>query len=56
MRDLNKVYPRFKQGRKAGNNTLGIMQPSLITLNEDGTVTGELDSSSTLIPMSAKLS
>ena len=31
--------------QKAGNNTLGIMQPSLITLNEDGTVTGELDGS-----------
>ncbi len=31
--------------QKAGNNTLGIMQPSQITLNEDGTVTGELDGS-----------
>lgn len=31
--------------QKAGNNTLGIMQPSKITLNEDGTVTGELEGS-----------
>lgn len=29
----------------AGSNTLGIMQPSKITLNEDGTVTGELEGS-----------
>ncbi|MDE6622388.1 MAG: glycoside hydrolase family 43 protein [Lachnospiraceae bacterium] len=28
-----------------GSNTLGIMQPSKITLNEDGTVTGELEGS-----------
>ena len=31
--------------QKAGNSTLGIMQPSKITLNEDGTVTGELEGS-----------
>ena len=31
--------------QKACSNTLGIMQPSQITLNEDGTVTGELDGS-----------
>lgn len=28
--------------QKAGSSTLGIMQPSKITLNEDGTVSGEL--------------
>ena len=27
---------------RSGSSTVGIMQPSKITLNEDGTVTGEL--------------
>ncbi len=30
---------------KAGSSTVGIMKPSKITLNEDGTVTGELEGS-----------